>query len=568
MIIGAIMALVVWFVALMKPQICSESPSMPFLSSDGSVPYRSDQVMVRGAAYNYDQVKLKLESLNVSNFTADFINRDISRVFRERVDPCQEFSKSPESICKVRNKIPGSPDFEPGCLDISILDSIPSQTLTFEWEQLTETRGSLLVFDSYVMNLTEFFSSDYISDFKAPVGLHPIFPVGADITHASAKDFDKLKFAHCLQSKYSIGKIGSASLGCSVYAALSVSALVAVMGVILIRFIMAFAFHWIMASKLVSNKRTSKPKPNNEVGYLKMPLKDVAFFSQKDDPADTGPIYQKIFDRSYSLPTDLYTICMVTCYSEDEISIRSTLDSIAGTSYPDDKKLLFVICDGLIQGAGNSQTTPDIVVSLITQEPQFSSAPAPMSYLAIADGVKQHNMAQVYAGKYFYRQKPVPIIVVVKCGTEQERAPSAHKTKPGNRGKRDSQLILMHFLSRVTFDDRMTALDYDLFRKIQVVTNGVTADKYELLLMVDADTVVKHDSLRFMVQSMVNDDQIMGLCGETRIANKMQSWVTMIQVYEYFTNHNLGKSFESMFGGVTCLPGILIDMTFRMFLYV
>ena len=73
--------------------------------------------------------------------------------------------------------------------------------------------------------------------------------------------------------------------------------------------------------------------------------------------------------------------------------------------------------------------------------------------------------------------------------------------------------------------------------------------------MVDADTVVDHRSLRCMVQTMVNDPLVMGLCGETRIANKMQSWVTMIQVYEYFTNHNLGKAFESVFGGVTCLPG-------------
>lgn len=47
----------------------------------------------------------------------------------------------------------------------------------------------------------------------------------------------------------------------------------------------------------------------------------------------------------------------------------------------------------------------------------------------------------------------------------------------------------------------------------------------------------------------------MGVCGETRIANKRQSWVTAIQVYEYFISHYLVKSFESVFGGVTCLPG-------------
>lgn len=48
----------------------------------------------------------------------------------------------------------------------------------------------------------------------------------------------------------------------------------------------------------------------------------------------------------------------------------------------------------------------------------------------------------------------------------------------------------------------------------------------------------------------------MGVCGETRIANKMQTWVTTIQVYEYFISHHLAKAFESVCNGnVTCLPG-------------
>lgn len=54
---------------------------------------------------------------------------------------------------------------------------------------------------------------------------------------------------------------------------------------------------------------------------------------------------------------------------------------------------------------------------------------------------------------------------------------------------------------------------------------------------------------------MQRDNMVMGVCGETRIANKRQSWVTAIQVYEYFISHHLSKAFESVFGGVTCLPG-------------
>jgi chitin synthase len=54
---------------------------------------------------------------------------------------------------------------------------------------------------------------------------------------------------------------------------------------------------------------------------------------------------------------------------------------------------------------------------------------------------------------------------------------------------------------------------------------------------------------------MNNDITLMGLCGETKVANKSESWVTAIQVFEYFISHHYAKAFESMFGGVTCLPG-------------
>lgn len=75
------------------------------------------------------------------------------------------------------------------------------------------------------------------------------------------------------------------------------------------------------------------------------------------------------------------------------------------------------------------------------------------------------------------------------------------------------------------------------------------------VIKVDADTKVYPDSLRYLVNCMHHDQMIMGVCGETRIANKRQSWVTAIQVYEYFISHHLAKAFESVFGGVTCLPG-------------
>lgn len=72
-----------------------------------------------------------------------------------------------------------------------------------------------------------------------------------------------------------------------------------------------------------------------------------------------------------------------------------------------------------------------------------------------------------------------PTVIVVKCGMPGE----VKDKKPGNRGKRDSQLILMHFFSRVTYNDRMSPLDYDIFRKLHTLT-GVTPDYFEVVLMV------------------------------------------------------------------------------------
>ena len=100
-------------------------------------------------------------------------------------------------------------------------------------------------------------------------------------------------------------------------------------------------------------------------------------------------------------------------------------------------------------------------------------------------------------------------------------------------------MLLMKFLEKVTFNQRMCPLEYELFQKMHYLM-GVTPDKFEIVLMVDADTKVAPDSLARMVACMAEDPTIMGLCGETRIGNKSDSWVTRIQGFHLscaFINH-------------------------------
>ena len=99
--------------------------------------------------------------------------------------------------------------------------------------------------------------------------------------------------------------------------------------------------------------------------------------------------------------------------------------------------------------------------------------------------------------------------------------------KPGNRGKRDSQLILMRFLNRVHFNGEMSPMELDLYHHVRNII-GVPPNFYEYLFMIDADTEVAPDAASRMIASFIHDTKLIGLCGETALKNSKQSIITMV----------------------------------------
>ena len=243
---------------------------------------------------------------------------------------------------------------------------------------------------------------------------------------------------------------------------------------------------------------------------------------------------------------DKFIICQVPVYTEDEESLRRAMDSMARMKYDDKRKLLVVICDGMIIGQGNDRPTPRIVLDILGVPESVD--PEPLSFESLGEGMRQHNMAKVYSGLYEVQGHIVPFLVVVKVGKPSE------VSRPGNRGKRDSQMVFMRFLNRVHYNLPMSPMELEIHHQIRNII-GVNPTFYEFIFQVDADTVVAPDSGTRMVASFLNDTRLLGVCGETALTNAKTSVVTMIQVYEYFISHNLTKAFESLFGSVTCLPG-------------
>ncbi|KAH8427444.1 chitin synthase class Va [Aspergillus melleus] len=243
---------------------------------------------------------------------------------------------------------------------------------------------------------------------------------------------------------------------------------------------------------------------------------------------------------------DKFIICQVPAYTEDEESLRRAIDSMARMQYDDKRKLLVVVCDGMIIGQGNDRPTPRIVLDILGVPESVD--PEPLSCEGLGEGLKQHNMAKIYSGLYEVQGHIVPFLVVVKVGKPSE------VSRPGNRGKRDSQMVLMRFLNRIHYNLPMSPMELEMHHQIRNVI-GVNPTFYEFILQVDADTVVAPDAATRMVAPFLADTRIIGVCGETALTNAKTSAVTMIQVYEYYISHNLIKAFESLFGSVTCMPG-------------
>ncbi|KAJ2089739.1 hypothetical protein IW138_003195 [Coemansia sp. RSA 986] len=246
------------------------------------------------------------------------------------------------------------------------------------------------------------------------------------------------------------------------------------------------------------------------------------------------------------VPPSKFVICQVPCYTEDDESLQKTINSLAALEYEDSHKLMFIVCDGNIIGSGNDKPTPRIVLDTLGVDPEYD--PPGRDYLAIAEGSRRHNIAKVYSGLYDFEGHVVPFMVAVKVGTPEE------SNRSGNRGKRDSQILLMSFLNKVHFDLPMTPLELEIFHQMRHII-GIHPHDFEYILQVDADTEVMPDSLSRLIAACSSDQRIAGICGETMLGNENKSWTTMMQVYEYFISHHMAKAFESLFGSVTCLPG-------------
>lgn len=524
------------------------------------------EITVYGKLYPYDIMSSFLKSHYNITLTRDFEGSDMSSLFDP--DPsktCGAYYDVISSNCSVRNPYTSeiTASIQHPCIPIDDLTQFytTDSYLEFNWSDLKlslhrqqtgnnttsiieSNQKHLLVLSDTVVDIRPYFSANQ-SIFGTHVDQLLYLTAGQDGTYIFSAWDDAKQAWPCITKRYSAGVISSDTMGCIAYEIINDFFLVVVVLLILARYSMAFVFHWWVSRQLTF------PGGRSRGIFAWRSVAGGNQFPKKHRPSNSSSQDTLLENTRPEDNDSRHTILFVTCYSEGRDSIKGTLDSLVNTTYSDKHKFLFIVVDGIITGEGNDEPTSEICRNLLTLVDCSEDEEEPAcEYNAIADGSKRLNRARVYTGYYGF----IPTILVCKCGTEAEAAGSTHKL--GNRGKRDSQMILMSFFQKVMFYDNFTQLDYEIFWKMKkLMKNDLSPDKFELVLMVDADTRVSSNSISNMVAAMNNDITLMGLCGETKVANKGESWVTAIQVFEYFISHHYAKAFESIFGGVTCLPG-------------
>ena len=309
-----------------------------------------------------------------------------------------------------------------------------TQPVGYDWSQVS-TLANYIVMDGQVLNLNPYFKlhPNPIPSDDVDIALRTLLAApgssGRDGTRLFVNRADIRQAMPCILQRYTAGSIDKITPGCFVSQLILYAGLIVVMSLVLVRFVMACVFNWFLSGRLagnpddstlnrpgispavlpeganvsVDNKNGTAPWAGPDgTKKLAKPTKSPRSFQSSSTATLTNPSMSDSAAPIMSLAqigAELFAVCLVTCYSEGEESLRTTLDSISSTTYSDQRKLMFVVADGMITGAGEKRSTPDICVGLLDADPRFGN-PSPMSYIAVGSGSKQENRAMVYAGHY------------------------------------------------------------------------------------------------------------------------------------------------------------------------
>lgn len=238
-------------------------------------------------------------------------------------------------------------------------------------------------------------------------------------------------------------------------------------------------------------------------------------------------------------------VYVVPCYNESEEELTQSIHSLTLQRYvKHDKRALFVICDGIVKGKGNTTTT-DVILKKIFN----------INELAVFYDYKTwdntRNILKIYTGVYTHLNEIIPFILMIKNT---------------NIGKRDSLVLARklcysynnggnshHPLPPPHSIDGLTKYMYDVFKSIFDST-------IDFIIGIDADTVFDYNCSYELIKEIDKDINNHGCVGYVDILpttpKQYYSPYILYQYGEYMFSQCLRRYAQSTITKkVNCLSG-------------
>ena len=167
----------------------------------------------------------------------------------------------------------------------------------------------------------------------------------------------------CLVARYSSGMMESDTGGCIAAQIIMNLMLIVIVAMIVVRYSMALTFQWFIAGRLVKPGGRSNwlawrsikggnddpanhipgpyayYNPNNYAGTSNS-SSSSSLSSRRSDNMDITATTPS--NQSGMIKAELYTIMLVTCYSEGHDGLQTTMDSLARTTYSNKHKVKYI----------------------------------------------------------------------------------------------------------------------------------------------------------------------------------------------------------------------------------
>ena len=106
------------------------------------------------------------------------------------------------------------------------------------------------------------------------------------------------------------------------------------------------------------------------------------------------------------------------------------------------------------------------------------------------------------------------------------------------------------------YKDQIKVLSKPNGGKATAINYGIQYSSGEIIVIVDADTIIGRQSLREIVKGFEVNEHVAAVAGNIKVRNQ-KNWITKCQALEYITGIQIVRRAFDVFGSITIVPGAL-----------